>query len=481
MSRDDRTVLGWGAFVVAIAALFLAVFAVLHEDGSEASDTSGGGGGGGGGASAEVSNVSVSLTEFKITPAEITVPAGDVSITVTNDGTVAHNFALPDLGVTTADILPGQSETLELTVEEGTYKTVCTIAGHEAAGMVGTLVVTAAGDTTPTTAGESSGEDGGLHGGYANWQEMDYAMEARAKAFPAETLGGPGGQILEPEVEADGTKVFRLTVEEVDWEVEPGKIVRAKTYNGMVPGPEIRVDVGDRVKLIVTNNLQESTSVHWHGVRVPNLMDGVDPYTQAPIVPGETFTYEFTTIEPAVGIYHSHHDAQVQIPDGMFGAFMVGTMPIPQAMIDKGYTEVDQEVTMVLNDAGVIGLSLNGKSFPATQPYQMMVGDVMMVHYQNEGLQGHPMHMHQPSGWIIAKDGVPLEVPMPSDTIWVSPGERYTVLYKATDPGVWAWHCHILSHAEGPQGMFGMVTALIVTPNAGPPPENQQPLSPAGT
>jgi FtsP/CotA-like multicopper oxidase with cupredoxin domain len=88
----------------------------------------------------------------------------------------------------------------------------------------------------------------------------------------------------------------------------------------------------------------------------------------------------------------------------------------------------------------------------------------MMVHYQNEGLMGHPMHMHQPVGWIVAKDGVPLLVPQPADTIWVSPGERYTVLYKAVDPGVWAWHCHILSHAEGPQGMFGMVTALIVTP-----------------
>ena len=119
---------------------------------------------------------------------------------------------------------------------------------------------------------------------------------------------------------------------------------------------------------------------------------------------------------------------------------------------------------MTLNDSGTIGLSLNGKAFPATEPYTMRLGQVMMVHYQNEGLMGHPMHMHQPVGWIIAKDGVPLLVPQPADTIWVAPGERYTVLYKATDPGVWAWHCHILSHAEGPQGMFGMVTALIVTP-----------------
>jgi FtsP/CotA-like multicopper oxidase with cupredoxin domain len=156
--------------------------------------------------------------------------------------------------------------------------------------------------------------------------------------------------------------------------------------------------------------------------------------------------------------------AEIQIPDGLFGAFLVGQMPIPEALRDKGFTQIDQEITMVLNDAGAIGMSLNGKSFPATQPYTMAVGEVLMVHYQNEGLMGHPMHLHQPVGWIVAKDGVPLDVPIPGDTIWVSPGERYTVLYRAELPGVWAWHCHILTHAEGPQGFWGMVTALIVTP-----------------
>ena len=86
---------------------------------------------------------------------------------------------------------------------------------------------------------------------------------------------------------------------------------------------------------------------------------------------------------------------------------------------------------MVLNDAGTIGLSLNGKSFPATEPYTLKVGEVMEVNYFNEGLMAHPMHLHQPIGWIIAKDGVPLDQPIPGDTINVAPGERYTVLYKA--------------------------------------------------
>jgi FtsP/CotA-like multicopper oxidase with cupredoxin domain len=117
---------------------------------------------------------------------------------------------------------------------------------------------------------------------------------------------------------------------------------------------------------------------------------------------------------------------------------------------------------MVLNDAGTIGLSLNGKSFPATEPYTMRLGETIKVNYQNEGLLVHPMHLHQPMGWIIAKDGVPLITPEPTDTLLIAPGERYTVLYKAVEPGVWAWHCHILTHAETADGMRYMVTAIIV-------------------
>ena len=149
--------------------------------------------------------------------------------------------------------------------------------------------------------------------------------------------------------------------------------------------------------------------------------------------------------------------------DGLFGAVTIGQMQTPEVLLDQGFKATpDQEIQMVLNDAGVIGLTLNGKSFPATEPYSGKIGDTIMVHYQNEGLMAHPMHLHQPLGWIIAKDGKELLVPVPGDTINVAPGERYTVLYQLTDPGVWAWHCHILTHAERDDGMFGMVTAFIV-------------------
>ena len=117
---------------------------------------------------------------------------------------------------------------------------------------------------------------------------------------------------------------------------------------------------------------------------------------------------------------------------------------------------------MVLNDAGVIGYSLNGKSFPATEPYTASVGDWVLIHYYNEGTQIHPMHLHQFDQIVVAKDGYPLDVPYTVDTLNVAPGERYSVLVHIDRPGVWVWHCHILNHVEREEGMFGMVTAFVV-------------------
>lgn len=452
MSREDRSILGWGAFVIAIAALCLAVFG-LRDDGNEASAS---GSGGSGGESA-ASVIDITLSEFKITPAMIEMPAAGATLRIANTGTMVHNFAIPKLGVQSPDVQPGGSIEVKVGPQaEGQYDASCLIAGHAASGM--TAMVMVGGSGSGSTAGGSTATTAPAA---MDWQAMDRMMKDVALQFPAKTEG-KGGELLEPTIAADGTKVYDITAMNVKWEVAPGKFVDAMTYNGVVPAPEIRVEVGDKVRINFKNELNQSTDIHFHGIRVPNQMDGVDPYTQEAVPPGGTFVYEFEALEPAVGIYHSHHNAQEQVPNGLFGAFIIGEMPIPQVLQDQGYTQVDKRVNMVLNDAGTIGLSLNGKSFPATEPYTMRVGQVMEVNYLNEGLMAHPMHLHQPLGWIIAKDGKPLDVPLPGDTINIAPGERYTVLYKAVDPGVWAWHCHILNHAEGSEGMFGMVTALIV-------------------
>lgn len=446
MSRQDRSFLGWAAFAVAIAALSLTLFSLTDDNSASGSGESSG--------ESAAAVVDVTLAEFTITPTMVQVPAGAAVLKVTNAGTMVHNLSIPSLGLKTPDMQPGEVYEWDLgTVAEGQYDMLCEIPGHAASGMTAMMMV---------GSGAGSGTDSGATQTTMSWQEMDRVMDDRNLQFPAATEGH-GGDVMEPTtIEADGTKVYDVVAEIVKWEVEPGKIVDAWTYNGVVPAPEIHLQVGDKFKMNFTNNLPESTAVHFHGVRVPNEMDGVPPYTQPVVRPGESFTYEFTAVEPAIGIYHSHNNAQLQVPNGLFGGFIIGDMEIPQYLVDKGYTQIDKTVTMVLNDAGTIGLSLNGKSFPATEPYTLRKGQVMLVHYMNEGLLAHPMHLHQPLGWVIAKDGKMLDFPMPGDTINVAPGERYSVLYKAVDTGVWAWHCHILNHAEGPEGMFGMVTALIV-------------------
>jgi FtsP/CotA-like multicopper oxidase with cupredoxin domain len=453
MSKDDRSVLSWLAFVAAIAALCVALFG-LRDSGSGSG--AGGGGGGGGGATKVVN---VTLKDFAFDPATVTIPTSGATIHLMNGGQSTHNFQVAELGIKSIDIAAGQSYDLSIpATSAGTYRIICPQPGHEGAGMVGSLVVS---DTAAPSSGSGGTTPVAGHDASSN-SAMDARMLAAAQLYPAKTKG-LGGGLATYTMSADGYKEFSVKVQVVDWEVEPGKIVKAWTYNGVVPAPEIHVSSGDKVRIIFENDSPQSTSLHFHGIQVPNVMDGVDPYTEAPTVPGAKHIYEFTAKGPAVGIYHSHHNAQEQIPNGMFGAFTIDEIPIPQELIDKGYPSTPtKKVNMVLNDAGVIGLSLNGKSFPATQPYTLKVGQTMLVNYMNEGLLSHPMHLHQPVGWIIAKDGYALDHPMPTDTVLVAPGERYTVLYMAKEPGVWAWHCHILTHAETADGMRYMVTALIV-------------------
>jgi FtsP/CotA-like multicopper oxidase with cupredoxin domain len=299
----------------------------------------------------------------------------------------------------------------------------------------------AAGDGTSSAAGSAA--------------KMDQAMKASTVAFPAKTKG-LGAQPLAPTVLPDGTKQFDLTAEVVKWEVAPGKLVDAWTYNGTVPGPTMHVNIGDRVKVVLHNHLPESTVIHFHGIVVPNAMDGVPFITQDPVEPGADFTYSFTAQGPAVGMYHSHFDATKQVADGMAGAFLIGDEPVPAGV------KVSQSEIMMLNDSGTIGLTLNGKSFPATAPTVAKLGDWVEVQYMNEGTMTHPMHLHGLTQMVIAKDGYPLAQPQLEDTIPVAPGERYTVLVHADQLGTWAWHCHILPHAENDTGMFGMVTVFIV-------------------
>jgi manganese oxidase len=285
-----------------------------------------------------------------------------------------------------------------------------------------------------------------------DWREMDRMHEAGVRAFPAATAAH-GNQPLEYRM-VNGAKQFELVCQNIQWEVEAGKMVDAMAYNGMVPGPVIRVTEGDLVRVIVRNEMDESTAIHWHGQDVPNPMDGVPFITQPPITPGETFTYEFRATPFGSHMYHSHYNAAEQTLKGMLGAFIVDPR---DRSVDPEY---DEEWIMILNDM-YHGYTINGKGFPATQPKAVKRGTKLRMRFMNEGAMIHPMHLHGMPMTVFARDGYP-QTPFKCDTLNIGPGERWDAIVDCNNPGTWAFHCHILTHAEGPHGMFGMVTALIV-------------------
>jgi FtsP/CotA-like multicopper oxidase with cupredoxin domain len=284
--------------------------------------------------------------------------------------------------------------------------------------------------------------------------KMDAMHEAGVKSFPAKTEG-KGNQLLQPRMDG-GVKVFDLTVAETQWETKPGTKVKAMAYNGQVPGPQIRVTEGDRVRVVVKNELAESTVIHFHGVLVPVDQDGVPFITQPPIKPGETYTYEFVAKNPGSHMYHSHHNAAKQVGMGLLGAFVIE--PKRKRRIEQN---VAVDYVMILND-GFHGYTLNGKEFPATEPIVAKLGQKIRIRFMNEGMMIHPMHLHGMPMTVIDKDGWAQPAPWKCDTLNIAPGERWDVIVDCDNPGTWAFHCHILPHAESEHGMFGMVTALIV-------------------
>jgi FtsP/CotA-like multicopper oxidase with cupredoxin domain len=264
---------------------------------------------------------------------------------------------------------------------------------------------------------------------------------------------------LTPEIDGEW-KVFRLTIDEIEHHVdELMPTVAALGYNGQTPGPTIRVTEGDKVRAIFTNNLKETTGVHFHGVEFENFfMDGVPFVTQKPFAPGESFTYEFTAGRSGSLMYHSHHNATDQVGRGLLGAFIVD--PLEPDAIDT----FDRDYIWVSNDV-LGGFTINGHGFPAVVPILAAVGEKVRVRYMNEGIMYHPFHSHGYKQTVVARDGYPLgNNAYDADTVTVGPGERWDVNITTDRVGLWAYHCHILPHVEGADGMFGMVNVLIVVP-----------------
>ncbi len=441
------------AFVAMLGAGFAVAFAIVAiglslrgQGGSQRADNVS--------PAAAGTTVRVTLSDFKVTPERSTFPAGRVKLQLRNTGATMHNLRIDGLA-TSANVPPGGSSLFDLgKLEPGTYTWYCTVAGHRDIGMVGTFTVTA--DDGTNTAG-SEGQP-------ASPPKVDIDLEhgkvvKEFLAGPPAKTAGRGGLLLASTAE-NGMRVFDLTAKVVQWEVSPGKTYEAWTYNGTVPGPELRVKQGETVKIRLKNDLPESTSIHWHGLEIAdNKQDGVTFVTQDPIKPGQTYEYIVTPINCGSHMYHSHHAADAQVPLGLLGAFIVDctTTPVPE------FAAHDTENTQILSD-GPLGFGMNGKGFPATFPIVAKQGEKTLVRFMNEGLIIHPMHLHGHRMTVVAKDGNFLPQPYEADTLNIAPGERYDVIVTSLYPGAWAFHCHILTHAESDKGLHGMTTVWLVQP-----------------
>jgi FtsP/CotA-like multicopper oxidase with cupredoxin domain len=311
-----------------------------------------------------------------------------------------------------------------------------------------------------------------LLGGFAGLSAAALGREARAQA-PAAPAPEPAGftpvatlnGATLPYVLKDGVKEFRLTAEEIDHEFAPGTKVKAWGYNGRTPGPTIEAVEGDRVRILVTNRLKEHTTIHWHGVLLPNGMDGVGGLTQPHIAPGETYVYEFTLRQHGTLMYHPHADEMVQMAMGMMGLFVIH----PRDGARDGARAIDRDFAMMLHnwavhpgtyrpDPAVMTefdlWTINSKVFPAIAPMVVRTGQKVRIRIANVSMHEHPMHMHGFRFKVTGTDGgpIPESAQWPEVTTLVPVGAIRDIEFVADAPGDWAFHCHKSHHTMNAMG-----------------------------
>ncbi|MEG1116032.1 MAG: copper oxidase [Janthinobacterium sp.] len=304
--------------------------------------------------------------------------------------------------------------------------------------------------------------------GAASLPEAVSMAGAQTKAPPPP----PNGRPYNPVVTLNGwslpwrmnnnVKEFHLVAEPVVRELAPGMMANLWGYNGQSPGPTIEVVEGDRVRIFVTNKLPEHTSVHWHGQRLPNGMDGVTGLTQPGIPPGKTFVYEFVARRPGTFMYHPHADEMTQMAMGMMGFWV--THPK-----DPNFMKVDRDFVFLLSNYDIDPgsytpkimtmtdfnlFTFNSRVFPGIDPMVVRQGDKVRVRVGNLTMTNHPIHMHGHEFEVTGTDGgwTRPESRWPEVTTDIAVGQMRAVEFTATDLGDWAFHCHKSHHTMNAMG-----------------------------
>ncbi|MFT3811903.1 MAG: copper oxidase [Acidovorax sp.] len=270
-----------------------------------------------------------------------------------------------------------------------------------------------------------------------------------------------------------GVKEFHLVAEPVVREMAPGFFVNMWGYNGQSPGPTIEVVEGDRVRIFVTNRLPEHTSVHWHGQRLPNGMDGVAGLTQPHIPPGKTFVYEFAARRPGTFMYHPHSDEMAQMAMGMMGLWIthprakhpyIAAVQRDYAWLLAAYAVEPGSKTPRVNEMTDFNLwTFNSRVFPALSPLVARQGDRVRLRVGNLTMTNHPIHIHGHEFEVTGTDGgpVPPGARWPEVTVDVAVGQMRQMEFIADAPGDWALHCHKSHHTMGAMG-HGVPTMIGV-------------------
>ena len=295
---------------------------------------------------------------------------------------------------------------------------------------------------------------------------------SQASAATQPPLAPPSGRPYNPVVTLNGwtlpwrmnngVKEFHLVAEPVVREIAPGMKAHLWGYNGQSPGPTIEVVEGDRVRMFVTNRLPEHTSIHWHGQRVPNGMDGVGGLTQPQIPSGKTYVYEFVAKRPGTFMYHPHADEMVQMAMGMMGFWV--THPK-----DPKFMRVDRDFVFLLNNYDIDPgsytpkvstmmdfnlFNFNSRVFPGIDHMVCRQGDRVRIRIGNLTMTSHPIHLHGHEFEVTGTDGgwVPKSARWPEVTTDVAVGQMRAIEFDATDLGDWAFHCHKSHHTMNAMG-----------------------------